>query len=458
MAAQLREWTPPRAVAAQLAPSDIEAEEFVLGSILLDGHSLNAVASFLKPAHFYRDVHRWVYAAALGLHQAQVAVEYLTLKDALERSDHPTPTPTDTWGIFLAGLLQNAVTSVHIVHYARIVERDSIRRGLIQAAGDLATLAYSSDDLPALLDQAQALVMQATERTGDGELVKAARIVEDVAAWLDSPTEPGLSTGLVDLDAKIGGLKPKELYIVAGRPAMGKTAMVLGIAAHFARCGQGVAVFSLEMGKEAVIRRMMAQEGRINLHRLENKRLRGDELERAYRAFGEIESWPLYVDETARIGPSELKSRARQLHARRPLSLVVIDYLQLMCRTPDNRVGEIGVIAQALKDLSKDLEVPVLCAAQLSRAVEYRGEKRPVLADLRDSGEIEQAADQVWFPYRDAYYNPPRRTVESGLTEPNTFEVVELIIAKHRNGPTGTVELSYKADEARFGNLARGEE
>ena len=194
MAAQLSStvWTrepprsAPRAVAEQLVPFDIEAEEYVLGSILLDGHALHAVAGFLKPEHFYRDTHRWIYQAATRLAQAQTPVEYLTLRDELDRSEHPTPTPQDTWAPLLAGLLQNAVTSVHIVHYARIVERDAIRRGLIRAGGDLSTLAYAEDDLPALLDRAQALVMRATERTGDGELVKAARIVEDVAAQVEA--------------------------------------------------------------------------------------------------------------------------------------------------------------------------------------------------------------------------------------------------------------------------------
>jgi len=178
-----------------LVPYNVEAEEWTLGSILQYPPCLADVMSFLKPEHFYRDLNRWVYQAMRSVAERGDPADFLVVRD---RTDHTTPTPTDTWGIFLAGLLQNAVTSVHIVHYARIVERDSIRRGLIQAAGDLATLAYSSDDLPALLDQAQALVMRATERVGDGELVKAGRIVEDVAAWLDSPTEPGLSTGLVD--------------------------------------------------------------------------------------------------------------------------------------------------------------------------------------------------------------------------------------------------------------------
>jgi replicative DNA helicase len=443
-------------------PQNIEAEAGVLGSILIDGEALALVADIVAPDDFYRDAHRLIYRAALDLLARGQAVDYLTLTAELEARGQ---LPEVGGSAYLAELVTHVPTSANAVHYAALVARLARRRRLILAGSEIAAIAYQESDDTVALEKAEALLYrlgQSSVGTSELEPVRGpiARFV-DIIDELHDPANQGLRghivTGFRDLDRLLNGFEPGALTVLAARPAMGKSSLALSIA-HQAALEQGatIALFSLEMGKEQLAQRLIAMEGRINLQRLRAGQLDDTEMERLSYALGVLTEAPIYLDDSALLNMAQLRRKCRRLQAEHGLDLVIVDYLQLMhsgdsllahpgrWRGPENRVQEVSEISRGLKTLAKELHVPVLALSQLSRAVESRQTRVPQLADLRESGSIEQDADVVLFIYREDVYNP----------DTDRKNIADVIVAKHRNGPTGQVQLFFRKEYTRFYDLA----
>ena len=435
----------------RIVPFNVEAEEAVLGSLLLDAQAIIRIASFLRPDDFYREKNRWVYEAAIALYERREAIDFLTVRDELERNGRLEEAGGAS---FLTSLINAVPTSIHIEHYARIVERASIRRRLISAASDIATLAYDeSDEVEATLDKAEQIIFGVSQRSLTRDLTPISQVLNeyfDKIEYLQSHhgQVSGVATGFADMNKLLGGFQKSDLLIVAARPGMGKTSLMLGFTLSAALAELPVAVFSLEMSAEQLVQRLISAETGIDQHRLRLGLIRDEEMPLVTRAMGVLEATKIYIDDTPGITPLEMRTKARRLHAERPLGLIVVDYLQLMHgggrMDQNNRVQEISHISRSLKELARELDVPVVAASQLSRAVESRHDRRPMLSDLRESGSIEQDADVVMFIYRDDYYN-------EGSEKKN---IAEVIVAKHRNGPTGAVELFFIKEQAKFADLA----
>ena len=435
----------------RLPPQNIDAEISVLGSLLIDPDAIIKIADFLRPDDFYRESHSLIYSAILRLFERREAIDLLTLTDELDRHDQLE----DAGGqAYLAALISQVPTSAHVEFYAHIVEAAAVRRRLIQAAGQIAQLAYEEeDDVRSTIDEAERILFQVSERQIGQGLVPIGRILSAYYDQIEYLYEhrgemSGLPTGFVDLDKLLSGLQPSDLIVIAGRPGMGKSSFLLSITQHMAVERKAcVALFTLEMSAEQMAQRMISAETGIDSQRLRTGQIRNEEFELITRAIGLLSDTAIYIDDTPAISTMELRTKARRLATERPLDLVVIDYLQLMrsgTRT-ENRVQEISYISRALKALARELMVPVIAASQLSRAVEGRNDKRPILSDLRESGSIEQDSDIVMFLYRDEVYNE----------HTDKKHIAEVIVAKHRNGPTGKVELAFLAEQAKFVNLYR---
>jgi len=438
----------------RVPPQNLEAEESVLGGVLLDNTALDRVVELLQPDDFYRGAHRKLFNAMLELSERSEPVDLITLSEALRsRGDL-----ADVGGAaYLGELAERVPTAANIVHYARIVRDRAVLRGLITAATEIATRGYeASGDVAELLDRAEQLIFDISERrvrnafTRLSEvLVESIKTIERLYEQKQSVT--GVPTGFVDLDRMLSGLQPSDLIIVAGRPSMGKTAIVLNVAEHAAlRADVGVAVFSLEMAKEQLAMRMLCSEARVDLARVRTGHLSDREFPRLAMAAGRLGDAPIFIDDTPALSVLELRAKARRLK-RDPankLGLVIVDYIQLMRSSEgrDNREQEISEISRSLKALAKELRVPVLALSQLNRQVESRTPPVPRLADLRESGAIEQDADVIIFLYRDDYYNED--SDKKGLAE--------VIVAKQRNGPTGSVELTFLREFTRFENREVG--
>jgi replicative DNA helicase len=438
----------------RLQPHSIEAEEAVLGSLLIDPDAIFDVASFLKPEAFYREQNRWIYEAIRDLYERREPVDLITLTQEL----HNREQLKDLGGeATIIGLINAVPTSVNAQSYGRLVESDYLRRRMIKAASEIANHAYDkAESIEVVVDRSEAALFGVTEErsTRDLQSVKeVARTYLDRIQMLHERGEEmiGVPSGFNDLDRILGGLNKSDLLILAARPGMGKTALQLAIAKTATlNFGKRVAIFSLEMSAEQLVQRMIAAETRIDSQRLRRGNLQEHEWPIFYEAVGRLSETRLFIDDTPGVTPMQLRAKCRRLYAEHGLDLILIDYLQLMQteRNSPNRVQEISEISRGLKNLARELDVPVLAAAQLSRAVEQRQDKHPQLSDLRDSGSIEQDADIVMFIYRDEYYNPD--TTE----KPN---IAEISIAKHRNGPTATVDLYWHGKLATFRNLQRQE-
>ncbi len=435
----------------KLPPQNIEAEQSVLGGLLIDKDAVSKVASFLRPEDFYREAHGQIYAAILNLYERREPVDFITVCDELERREQLERVGGAS---YITSLISAVPTAAHVEHYGRIVERAAMRRRLIQAAGRIAEVAYEeAEDIDEIIDQAEQLVFGVAQRRLARDLIPISKLLYDYFDEIEYLQEHrderrGVSTGFTDLDKLLGGLQASDLIIVAGRPSMGKTSLALSIAQHVATQNRGaVAVFSLEMAAEQLIQRLIAGETGVDAQRLRLGELYDDEIDLVTRAIGHLSQLPMYIDDSPGISPFELRTKARRLHAEHPLALVLVDYLQLMSAgvRAENRVQEISYISRSLKGLARELRVPIIAVSQLSRAVERREKKRPVLADLRESGSIEQDADVVMFIYREEMYDED--TVMKNVAEVN--------VAKHRNGPTGKVELGFIAQQAKFVNLYR---
>ncbi|MFN8496252.1 MAG: replicative DNA helicase [Anaerolineae bacterium] len=377
--------------ADRIVPFNIEAEEAVLGSLLLDPQAIVRIAAFLKPDDFYRETNRWVFEAVLALYERRDAIDFLTVRDELERAGRLD----DVGGAsFLASLINVVPTAVHIEHYGRIVERASTRRRLITAASDIAKLAYDEqDEVEETLDKAEQIIFAVSQRSLARDLVPISQVLNqyfDKIEYLQAHhgQVSGTPTGFVDLDKLLGGLQKSDLVIVAARPGIGKTSLLLAFAHFAAISGKAIALFSLEMSAEQLVQRLISSETGIDQHRLRLGMIRDEEMPLVTRAMGVLEATRIYIDDTPGITALEMRTKARRLHAEHPIGLIVVDYLQLMHGggRSENRVQEISHISRSLKELARELDVPVIAASQLSRAVESRHDRRPMLSDLRESG------------------------------------------------------------------------
>ena len=426
-------------------PHDVEAEEAVLGSLLIDPDALYRVASFLRPEDFYIQKNGWIYEAILALHERREPVDFVTLRNELEARG----ILEEVGGVaYLARLIDTVPTAIHVEAYGRIVEEAAIRRRLISAASDIAQLAYQEgQDIGEVLDRAEQSLFAISQRRITRDLVPIQEVVrpfyDRIEYLYTHQGEPlGVPTGFIDLDKLLGGLQKSDLIIVAARPGVGKTSLCLSIARNAARLGKHVAIFSLEMSAEQVVQRLVSAETGIDAQRLRLGQLREEEWPLLVQATGVLSELPIFIDDTPAISALQLRTKARRIHAEYGLDLIVVDYLQLMTSDVrvENRVQEVSYISRMLKSLARELDVPVLAVSQLSRAVEQRTDKRPVLADLRESGSLEQDADVVMFIYREEMYKP----------ETEKQHIADIIVAKHRHGPTKTVQLFFREQLAQF--------
>ena len=432
----------------KVPPQSLEAEESVLGGILIDNTALDRVVEILQPDDFYRGAHRKIYRAMLELSERNEPADLITLSEVLRTRGELADVGGSS---FLAELAERVPTAANVMHYARIVRERAVLRGLITAATDIASRGYeATEDVKELLDRAEQSIMAIADREVkaafvrmDDLVVKTFHMVEQLHQQKEAVT--GVTTGFHDLDRLTAGLQPSDLIIVAARPSMGKTALCLNMAVNAALHGHvGVAVFSLEMAKEQLALRMLCAEARIDLGSVRTGRINDGQLGEIAHAAHVLAAAPIYIDDTPALSVLELRAKARRLK-RDPdtkLGLIMVDYLQLMrgSESKDSREQEISEISRSLKALAKELNVPVLALSQLNRKVEDRNPPIPRLADLRESGAIEQDADVIAFIYRDAAYDED--SAKKGLTE--------IIIAKQRNGPTGSVELTFIREYTRF--------
>ncbi len=434
----------------RLPPQNIEAEQSVLGSLLIDRDAIIKVAPFLRGEDFYRESHSQIYQAVFNLYEKGEAIDFITVRDALERRDQLEAVGGAS---YLTALINTPATAAHAEHYAHIVERTATLRRLIDAAGQIASLAYQQEyDLDEAIDRAEQFLFAVSQRRVTTALLPLREILRDyyerIGVILEERGEIiGTPTGFIDLDKLLGGLQPSDLIVVAGRPGMGKTSLVISMAENMAvKHNLSVAFFSLEMSRDQVAQRLLANHTGIDSQRLRLGHLSEAEFERLSRAVGILSEAPIFIDDTPVPSPVEISTKARRLHAEQGLFAIIIDYLQLMQagQRMENRVQEISFISRRLKALARELDVPVIACSQLSRAVESRPDKVPILSDLRESGSIEQDADVVLFVYREEMYDrdTPLRNI------------ADLIVAKHRHGPTGQLQLWFDRAQARFRDAA----
>ena len=440
----------------RIPPHSIEAEQSVLGGLLLDNAAFDKIADLVGENDFYRDEHKRIYRQIRKLLEQSKPVDVITVAESLDLAGEGS----ETGGLaYLGELAANTPSAANIRRYAEIVRERAILRQLVTAGDEIAGSAFNplGRDPKQLLDEAEAKVFAIAEggfrhQTGFQHINPLlTQVVERIQELhdRDNPSDiTGVPTGYHDLDAKTSGLQPGDLLIVAGRPSMGKTSFALNMAEHVAiEVGLPVAVFSMEMGGAQLAMRMLSSVGRLDAHRVRTGRLNDDEWSRLTFALGKMHEAPLYIDETPALNPIDLRARARRLHRQcGKLGLIVIDYLQLMSSAGqgENRATDISEISRSLKGLAKELNVPVMALSQLNRSLEQRPNKRPVMSDLRESGAIEQDADVIMFIYRDEVYNPD--TPDKGSAE--------IIIGKQRNGPIGMVRLTFLGEYTRFENFA----
>ncbi len=443
------------AFAGRSAPWSNDAEQAVLGAMLLDQDAALRGAQLITDDMFYREAHRRLFRAMVALTERRSVIDHITLRDELTRRGE-----LDSVGgyDYLAELADVVPTAANLEYHGRIVREKAILRRLIETATGIITEAYDGHSTASdLLDQAESRIFQVSQQRRDEGFTRLKEMLWPTMERIETLQKSGKSitgvpSGFTDLDNLTSGFQSGELTIVAARPSMGKTALVLNIATHSAVEGFGTAVFSLEMSKESLVQRMLTAEARVDSQLVRRGLLRDFDYTKLARAAGVLQSCPMWIDDTPALTLLEMRSKARRLKADSDIGLIIVDYLQLM-RSPeyaDNRVQEISDISRSLKGLAKELQVPVIALSQLSRASEQRGgERKPILSDLRDSGAIEQDADLVIFIHRPEYYD---REDESKRG------VAEIMLAKHRNGPTGDIHLRFNREYTRFDNLTQREE
>ncbi|MEP0764859.1 MAG: replicative DNA helicase [Chloroflexota bacterium] len=435
----------------QMAPHSIEAEEAVLGSILINPDALYDVASFLQSEDFFIVRNGWVWEAITRLHERREQIDYLTVVEELRQQNRLEEIGG---AAYITYLINHTPSSIYAETYGRIVERAALRRRMLTAAGTIARLAQQEDsDITALIDQSEATLFAVTERRLRQELVPirtaVAEYYDRIEQLYSQQVESiGVPTGFTDLDDLLGGLQKSDLVIVAGRPGMGKTSWLLSAAHNAALAGARVAIFSMEMSNEQIVQRLISSETGINTHKLRLGQLKDREWALFVEAVGRLSKLNVFLDDTPALTPLQMRAKCRRLYSEHGLDLILVDYLQLMnagVGFSDNRVQEISFISRNLKHIAREMNVPVVAAAQLSRAVEQRQDKRPQLSDLRESGSIEQDADVVMFIYREDVYNENTERKNQA----------DIIVAKHRNGPTGSVALFFRKELTQFANLSK---
>ena len=437
----------------KLPPQNVEMEQSILGAILQNNDAIVRLADTLQEEDFYHDAHKWLYRAMLDLFQENVPIDVLTVNEWLKKKNR-----LDTIGgpAYLAELVELVPTAAHVDYHARVVREKSILRALIRTATNIVTDSYEADeDVATMLDRAERAILEISQGKATSGFVDLQNVLKDSFRQLETLSarkDPitGLPTGFSDLDRQTAGLQPSDLIVIAGRPSMGKTTLALNIAAHAGmQTGKPIAVFSLEMSKEQMALRMLCAEARVDSAKLRTGFLAGSDWSLLTTAAGDLSGQAnIYIDDTPMQTALDIRAKARRLRSEQgDLALVIIDYLQLMQgrSRAENRQQEISDITRALKALARELHVPVVALSQLSRAVEQRRPPKPQLSDLRESGAIEQDADVVALLYRDEVYNED--SDERGVAEVN--------VAKHRNGPTGTLRLAFRGEFTRFDNLAR---
>ncbi len=433
-------------------PYNIEAERSVLGALLIHRDAIISVASWLKPEDFYREAHAWIYEAQMDCYGRREPPDLVTVAAELERRGRLEAVGG---AVYLSSLVDAVPTPVHAEYYGRIVERCAVLRRLITAGGQIAAIGFESpEDVDEALSRAEETIFAISERRVTRDFVPIKEITSEYFDRLSRLRAThsgviGVPTGFPDLDHILGGMQRSDLIVLAARPSAGKTSLALSIAYNVAVREEGgvpVGIFSLEMSREQLVQRFLSMETEIESQRLREGRLDDDEFQRVSEAMGRLSESPLFIDDTPGIPVAELRSKARRLHAEQEVGLIVVDYLQLMQgRRTENRVQEISEISRSLKALARELDVPVLALSQLSRSVEHRTPHIPVLADLRESGSIEQDSDVVMFIYREDLYNP----------DSEKKGIAEIHIAKHRNGPTGKVPLRFLERNTKFVSVER---
>lgn len=433
----------------RLLPQNLEAEQAVLGSLLIDRSAITRVATFLRPLDFYSREHVDLFEAMLDLYRENQPSDVITLSDYLERRGQ-----LDRIGglMYLNQLAAIVPTSLNVEHYGHIVERLGVLRRLIDAGSKIAAVGYDeANSQERAIEKAEELLFDVSRSRLGRDFLSIRTLLDLYYQKLDYIHDhrgniTGVSTGFVDLDKITGGLQASDLVILAARPAMGKSSLVLNIAhAAAVKSRSTVGIFTLEMSGEQLVQRLLAMEAQIDSQRLRTGYITEDEWGSLTEAIGVLSEIPIYIEDSPNITIAEMRSKARRLHMERGLDLLIVDYLQLMQGgSRENRVQEISEISRALKGLARDLNIPVLAVSQLSRAPDQRPNHQPMLSDLRESGSIEQDADVVLFIYRDKIYNQETE-------HPN---VADVIIAKHRNGPTGLIHLFFKDNQTRFLDLA----
>jgi replicative DNA helicase len=440
-------WLAAMSLPDKLAPSNTEAEQAVLGALLIDAGAIVRAAGTLEARDFFRPAHARIFEAIMGLFARHEAVDYVTVVAELERAN-----ALDECGgaVYITELIERTPAAPHVEFYAGLVSRTGVRRRLIDAAGRIAQIAYddAADTIEETVDQAESVLFQVLDGRERRDLVPISILIERYYERIEEiqanrELSLGTRTGFGALDRKLGGLQPSDLCIVAGRPGMGKTSWLTSVAGSVADQGATVAFFSLEMSGEQMVQRLLASRTGISSQALRLGQINAKEMELVTRAMGDLSEAPIYIDDTPGLTPFDLRTKVRRLHAERRVDLVIVDYLQLMHggARSENRVQEISLISRSLKGLAREVRVPIIAASQLSRAVETRADKKPQLSDLRESGSIEQDADIVIFISR-----------KIGDEGPNK-NLADIIVAKHRHGPTGDVKMMFIPHETRFVDL-----
>ena len=445
----------------RVPPQNIEAEQAVLGAMLIDKEAIAKATEVLSADDFYREAHRVIFSAMLELYNKNEAVDMVTVTEILKRDNKLE----DIGGIaYITSLANVVLTAANVKYHAEIVAEKSVLRQLVRVSTEIAAMGYeANEDVGTLLDTAESRILEISNRKKKNDFTAINDILMDSVQSIESLLQnkgglTGLPAGFADLDKLTSGLHPSDFIILAARPSMGKTALALNIVqnvalrAHKVIGGEprSVAFFSLEMSKEQLVNRMLCAEAGIDSQRLRVGEMHDEDWTHLWDACDTMSRAKIYIDDTAGITAMDMRSRARRLKAEHGLDLIVVDYLQLMQgsgkrNNSGDRQQEVSEISRSLKALARELDVPVLALSQLSRAVEKRDDKRPMLSDLRESGAIEQDADVCMFIYRDDYYNP----------DTEDKNIAEIIIAKQRNGPIGTVRLAWMPQYTRFGNELR---
>lgn len=458
----------------RIPPQNTEAEQSVLGSMLLEKEAISKVIEFLKPEYFYHQAHQIIFSVIIDLFENGEPVDLITISEELRKRELLEKVGGSG---YLTMLLNTVPTAANVEHYAKIIENKSILRRLIEAGTEIASMGYEEEqDLEEIIDRSEKLIFEISQKSSHKYFSSVKSVVSEIYDSMDKHYTGGgmvgIITGFTDLDRMTAGFQPSDLIIIAGRTSMGKTSLGINIA-HYVTVKEKipVAIFSVEMSKEQLVLRMLCSEGMVNAHNLRTRWLDEKDWPKLARAVGVLSEAPIYIDDTTNITVAELRGKARRLKAEVNIGMVIVDYLQLIQSTKksENRVQEISEITRSLKSLARELKIPVVALSQLSREVEKQ-KRRPQLSDLRESGAIEQDSDVVIFVHREGYYKELKtpianiekegdKTIDSRKKEIDSesipTEEAEIIIAKQRNGPTGSIRLGFQKEYTRFVNLER---